>query len=209
MINQVPGRLGRCLTTPFELVHGTKPDSSMWFELFSVCYFDHKTEGSASKSNTEAQTLAGNAVTRDEQSNTIKFYNALTKSHYSPPAFKLDEGRLPASHFPNRITFDSGLVCGLRLNNTDPAPEPFPPGTHVSILLNGTTKRDKIKNIPLPPSPVLDGSAIVTSASEIETEESSVYTALLDNITTHKLTYQGPSKYGLASSTGWLQVRAR
>eukprot|EP00956_Cyclotella_meneghiniana_P043606 scaffold278980_cov116-Cyclotella_meneghiniana.AAC.1 len=62
MINQVPGRLGRRLTTPFELVHGTKPDSSTWFELFSVGYFDHKTEGSASKSNTEAQTLAGIAV---------------------------------------------------------------------------------------------------------------------------------------------------
>ena len=33
MINQVPGCLDRCLTTPLELVHGTKPDSSTWFEL--------------------------------------------------------------------------------------------------------------------------------------------------------------------------------
>ena len=35
MINQVPGRLGRKLTSPFELVHGVKPDSRTWFELFS------------------------------------------------------------------------------------------------------------------------------------------------------------------------------
>jgi hypothetical protein len=34
MINQVPGRLGRKLTSPLELVHGHKPDSRTWFELF-------------------------------------------------------------------------------------------------------------------------------------------------------------------------------
>ena len=31
MINQIPGRLGRKLTSPFELVHGVKPDTSTWF----------------------------------------------------------------------------------------------------------------------------------------------------------------------------------
>eukprot|EP00956_Cyclotella_meneghiniana_P030923 scaffold79637_cov24-Cyclotella_meneghiniana.AAC.1 len=217
MINQVPGRLGRRLTTPFELVHGTKPDSSTWFELFSVGYFDHKTEGSASKSNTEAQTLAGIAVGRDEQSNTIKFYNPLTKSYYSPPAFKLDEGRLPASHFPNRITFDGGLVCGLRSNNTDPAPEPFPPGTRVNVLINGESKRGTIQNIPLPPSPALDASAIITPSGDIETEATSVYTVLLDDNTTHELTYQDllspcpdlPAVDPAAASTVWSGIPSR
>ena len=67
MINQIPGRLGRRLTTPFELVYGVKPDSSTWFELFSIGYFDHKIDAAASKSNTEVQTLAGIAVGRDEK----------------------------------------------------------------------------------------------------------------------------------------------
>jgi hypothetical protein len=39
MLNQVPGRLGRKLTTPFELVYNRKPDSRTWFELFSIGYF--------------------------------------------------------------------------------------------------------------------------------------------------------------------------
>lgn len=39
MINQVPGRLSRTLTSPFELMHGVKPDARTWFELFSVGFF--------------------------------------------------------------------------------------------------------------------------------------------------------------------------
>ena len=36
MLNQVPGRLGRKLTTPFEAVHNVKPDARTWFELFHL-----------------------------------------------------------------------------------------------------------------------------------------------------------------------------
>eukprot|EP00956_Cyclotella_meneghiniana_P012602 scaffold17913_cov36-Cyclotella_meneghiniana.AAC.1 len=159
MINQIPGRLGRRLTTPFELVYGVKPDSSTWFELFSVRYFDHKTENSASKSNVEVQTLAGIAVGRDEKSNTIRFYNPLTRSYYSPPVFKLDEGRLPVSLFPTKITFDGGLICGLQSNNTDPSPEPFPPGTRVNVLVNNTPQRGTIQHVPMPLPAVLEPTA--------------------------------------------------
>ena len=77
MINQVPGRLGRKLTTPFELVHGAKPDSKTWFELFSIGYWKQKTDNKDSRSNTEDQALDGIAVGRDELTNTIIFYNPL------------------------------------------------------------------------------------------------------------------------------------
>ena len=43
ILNQVPGRLGLKLATPFELVHNYKPNSKTWFELFSVGYFNHDT----------------------------------------------------------------------------------------------------------------------------------------------------------------------
>ena len=34
MLNKVPGRLGLKITTPFELVRNSKPDSKTYFELF-------------------------------------------------------------------------------------------------------------------------------------------------------------------------------
>ena len=88
MINQVPCRLGRKLTTPVETVHNSKPDSKTWFELhFSVGYFDHSTDNAEKQSKTEDQTLDGIVVGRDDKSNTIIFYNPLTRSDYCPPDF--------------------------------------------------------------------------------------------------------------------------
>ena len=170
-----------------------KPDSSTWFELFSIGYFDHSVENNATKSKLEVQTLAGIgiAIGRDEKSNTIKFYNPLTKAYYSPPVFKLDEGRLPVTDFPSRITSDGGLVCRLHSNNTDPGLEPFPPGTGIIVLLNGTTKRGTIQNIPLPPSAVLEDTAVVTPDGTIEHEEKpQLCTVLLGDGTTQELTFK-------------------
>ena len=133
MINQVPGRLGRKLTTPFELVHGVKPDSSAWFELFSVGYWNQSVHNDTQRSKIEDHSLDGIAVGRDDTSNTIVFYNPLTRSYYRPPAFRLDEGRLPVTNFPQSVRYDGGLTCGLFRNRTDPSPEPFPPGTRVTI----------------------------------------------------------------------------
>jgi hypothetical protein len=62
MLNQIPGRLGRKLTTLFELVHGVKPDAATSFELFSIGYFNHAVENNSNKSKFEVQTLAGIAV---------------------------------------------------------------------------------------------------------------------------------------------------
>ena len=78
MLNQVPGRLGFKLTTPFELVHNSKPDSNTWFELFSISYFNHDTDNDESRSKLQAHTLDGIAVGRDDRSNSIIFYNPIT-----------------------------------------------------------------------------------------------------------------------------------
>jgi hypothetical protein len=79
MLNQVPGRLGRKLTSPFELVYGVKPDAKTWFELFSAGYFPvEKMAGESS-----SQTMDGNAVGRNDQSNTILFYSPMTKKYYT------------------------------------------------------------------------------------------------------------------------------
>ena len=191
MLNQVPGHLGHKLTSRFELVHGKKPGATTWFELFLVRYFDHEVENNASKSKMEVQKLAGIAVDRCDKSNTIKFYNPITKSYYSPPVFKLDESRLPITQFPTKITFDRGLVCGLMRYNTDPVPEPFPPGTRVNVMINGVHKRGTIQHVPMPPSDIVEPNSIITPEGTIEEDVSlTKYTLLLDDNTTHEVSFQ-------------------
>ena len=97
MLNQVPGRLGHKLTTPFELVHGVNPDSKMWFETSSVCYSNKEKDDATSRSNTEDHSLDGIAVVRDNKNNTIVFYNPITRSYYRPPASTRDA-------FPSRTS---------------------------------------------------------------------------------------------------------
>eukprot|EP00804_Cyclotella_cryptica_P023772 CCRYP_011153-RA/>CCRYP_011153-RA protein AED:0.32 eAED:0.22 QI:0/0/0/1/1/1/2/0/951 len=137
MKNQVPGRLGRKLTSPFELVYGTKADSSTWFELFSVGFFAQDSEDGETRTKTQAQTLAGIVVGRDHRANTVVFYSPLTKKYYRPPTFKLNEGRLPITVFPQSIWFEGGISCGLIRNSSDPAPEPFLPGTRITLIRDG------------------------------------------------------------------------
>ncbi|KAL7485592.1 hypothetical protein ACHAW6_012974, partial [Cyclotella cf. meneghiniana] len=82
MINQIPGRLGRKLISPFELVHGIKPDDTTWFERFSVGFFKHSSSSDGLISKMQSMSMAGIAVGRDDISNTILFYNPLTRSYY-------------------------------------------------------------------------------------------------------------------------------
>ena len=66
MLNQVPGRLGLKLTTPFELVQNATPDSKTWFELFSIGHFNHHIDNTESISKLQAHTLCVIAVGRDD-----------------------------------------------------------------------------------------------------------------------------------------------
>ena len=91
MINQVPGWLGLNLTTPFELVHNSKPDSNTWFELFYIGYFNHDTDNEDTRSKLQSHTLDGIEVVRDDMSNSIILYNPITSSYYRPPYLRLDE----------------------------------------------------------------------------------------------------------------------
>ena len=150
ILNQIPEHLGRKLTTPFELVHSVKPDAATWFELFSIGYFDHAVENNSKKSQFEVQILAGITVGWCNKSNTIKFYNPITRVYYSPPVFKLDKGKFPVSLFPLRLISCGGLTCGFLQHNTDPAPEPFPPGMQVWILLQCILFCSTIQSVPLP-----------------------------------------------------------
>jgi hypothetical protein len=153
MLNQVPGWLGRKLTSPFELVYVQKPNAKTWFELFSVGYFPVEKKSGEAASVTQSQTMDGIAVGRDNQSNTIMFYNPITKKYYSPPIFKLDQSHLLVMLYPKHIRFNGGFVCGPLRNRTDPVAAPFPPGTRVFVNNGKDRVKGTIQNVPLPFSP--------------------------------------------------------
>ena len=90
ILNQVPGNLVLKLTTPFELVHNSKPDSKTWFELFYIGYFNHDTDNTEIRSKFQSHTLDGIAVGGDDRSNSIIFYNPIPSSYYRLPDFRLD-----------------------------------------------------------------------------------------------------------------------
>ena len=110
MLNQVPGRLGLKLATPFELVHDAKQNSKTWFELLSIGYFNHETDNTERRSKLQSHTLDGFAVDRDDKSNSIIFYNTITSSYYHLPDSRLDESIPPITNFPNSLRFDGGLT---------------------------------------------------------------------------------------------------
>ena len=195
MLNQVPGRLGLKLMTPFELVHNAKPDSKTCFELFSIGYFNHDIDNTDSCSKLQAHTLDGIAVGQDDRSNYIIFYNPITSSYYRPTDLRLDESRIPITKFPSSLHFDGGLTCGMLINKTDHIHEPFPIGTCVSIHHNDTPTRGTIKNIPIPVSLILrtvsPPSTETLEQESITTDEqtSPPYIIFLDNGTTAKISY--------------------
>ncbi|KAL7523063.1 hypothetical protein ACHAWF_000973, partial [Thalassiosira exigua] len=221
MINQVPGRLGRKLTSPFELVHGVKPDSRTWFELFSTAPLpapkSKTTPSTASPSAAtrrqtpsssttpsrgpttafEDHSLDGIAVGRDAKTNTIIFYNPVTRSYYRPQAFRLDEGRLPVTNFPKSIKYDGGLTCGLLRNRTDPVPEPFPPGTRV-LLQNVEGGADDTAKGTIQSVPLLTSSLVATSADDGTSPTS--YVVHMDDGTTREVDYA--DLLGRASADG-------
>ena len=187
MLNQVPGRLGLKLTTPFELVHNSKPDSKTWFELFSIGYFNQDTDNAKSSSKQKAHILDAIAVGQYDRSNSIIFYNPIT--------FRLDKSKIPITNFPNSLIFDGGLTCGLLRNKTKPIHETFPPGTRVSIKRKDIPTCGTIKNIPIPLSPILKTAAspipedLEQKSITSEDPKSPPYVILLDNGITVERSY--------------------
>ena len=202
ILGQVPGRLGIKLTTHFELVHNTKPDSKTWFELFSIGYFNHTVDNTEIRSKFQSHTLDGIDVDRYYKSNAIIFYNPLTSSYYRLPNVCLDESRLPITNFLNYLRFYGCLACGLLLNITYPIHEPFPPGTCVSIQHNGSLVRGTINNIPLPVSPIIQSDSLLPSNTSDDSSQSSdipdssTYVIVLDSGITVKKSYDNLIKLG-------------
>eukprot|EP00984_Skeletonema_dohrnii_P029429 scaffold20035_cov83-Skeletonema_dohrnii-CCMP3373.AAC.2 len=60
--------------------------------------------------------------------------------------------------YPRHIQYDGGLTCGTVHYATDPVPEPFPPGTRVTIEKDGVPVKGTVQNVPMVTSPLVSSS---------------------------------------------------
>ena len=152
MMNMIPGRWKKHLTSPFQLVHAQRPSPKTWFQPFCVGFWTQATttvSGQTEKrSKSQSQSMAGIAIGRDKDSNAMLFYNPSTKQYYSPGDYQLDPARLPHSVFPE-IEYDGGLFCTL-LRDQSKIPEPFPPGLRVQQeTADGGERKGTVAVIPI------------------------------------------------------------
>ena len=152
MMNMLPGRWNKQLTSPFQLVHAQRPSPKTWFQPFSVGFWTQETttfEGNTeTKSKTQSQSMAGIAIGRDHKSNAMLFYNPTNKKYYTPGDYKLDSSRLPHSVFPE-IQYDGGLFCTL-LRDQNRLPEPYAPGLRVrKVKEDGSECKGTVTLIPI------------------------------------------------------------
>ena len=109
-----------------------------------------------------------------------------TKSYYRPPAFCLDEGRFLATNFP-ALKYDGGLTCRSYRDRTDPIPEPFPPGTRVSIeAQDKPSRRGTVQQVPNPWSSSISS---VNDNDELAVDDNMRYTVLFDDGTSENIPF--------------------
>ena len=70
-------------TTPFELVHKTKPDLRVLFKMFSLAAVQREHIGDDKLSKFESQSLPMIAIGRCQNTNGIQFYNPVTGTFVS------------------------------------------------------------------------------------------------------------------------------
>jgi hypothetical protein len=144
MMNMIPGKYKGKLASPFMLIHGVRPDPRTWLPLFSLCYFHHKKESDALRSNNQAHTLDGIVIGQSSTSNALLIYNPRNQQYCKPDSYRLDSYCLPSSVYPS-IVYDGDLFVSLHCDGSAPTNEPYPPGTRVAktdpdtnITLSGT-----------------------------------------------------------------------
>jgi hypothetical protein len=132
--NYIPCKVNDELTTPFELVHGVKPDYRILFRLFSTVYWRIERDGTQDRDGVaEAQSKQGIAIGRDRKSDGLLIYCHHSKKYFVSNSYKIDEGRSTANAF--NLKYGSGIFIGLYDNSpASHGVEPYPKGT--SILIN-------------------------------------------------------------------------
>ena len=135
------------LTTSHELVYKTKPDYRQLFRLFSTTYFSHHKDNTKERSNLQAHTLAGIAVSWSDVANGLQVYNPITKELYTTSLFKIDEHNATKSYF--NLHYDGGMFSGLySVDSKEQSTEHYPIGTAVNVPSNTGSSQGYMLSVP-------------------------------------------------------------
>jgi hypothetical protein len=175
MMNIIPGKYKGKLASPFIPVHGVRPDQQAWLPIFSLCYFHHEKDSSASCSKNQAHTLDRILIGQSATSTAILAYNPCNQKNYEPDSYRIDPYRLPSLVYPT-IKYNSGLIVSLHRDEVASISKPFPPGTGVADVhpTMGKTRSGTVMDIPFDPDLSLHYILLCNDSTSLSIPEASM-----------------------------------
>jgi len=99
------------ITTPRELVHGTKLDMRTLFPLFSIAYVRKTRDGNVIRTRFALQALCCILIGSCARSDGLELYHPATKQYISSSDYALDTSRPSGPAFD--LPYDGGVLIGL------------------------------------------------------------------------------------------------
>ena len=160
------------LTTPFELVHKTKPNLCLLFPLFSVAYVRKVKDGTTKRNKFSGHSLRTIIVAKSDRSNGYTFYHPPSGQYIESIDFVLDP-TLPSGSVFN-IQYESSVNFNrLSVGNKFVIPS-LPPSSTVYFTYEGHPSSGTILHIPTPQDPLYTIEQINRTISQHEEHELSI-----------------------------------
>ena len=115
--NYMPVNVKGMITTPFELVHHSKPDLHSLIPLFSVSYIDHPMTNTTKNETMSTQSLRTILIGKSTKTTALEFYHPPSKQIITSAVYRLDPTLAAGPIFD--LNYDGGLFFNTYFNNAD------------------------------------------------------------------------------------------
>jgi len=141
--NYIPLKRNAKLTTPHELVYGTKPDLRNLLPMFAIAYTSYSSPHSY-----DTQSVKTILVGRSNKSNAALFYHPATRQLLTSTRFKIDEVHTAGPAFG--LQYEGGMYFNKYIDKASPNDIPaFNPESSVYLKHNGTIIQAEIISVPI------------------------------------------------------------
>jgi len=141
--NYIPIKRDATLTTPHELVYGSKPDLRNLLPMFAIAYTSYSSPHSY-----DTQSVKTILVGRSNKSNAVLFYHPTTKQLLTSTRYKLDEVHTAGPAFG--LQYEGGMYINKYIDKARQNDAPaFNPETTVYLKHNGNIIQAEVITVPL------------------------------------------------------------